>query len=93
MVEDVCGMAFETSMLPARASRALSVSHSDGRRPASSGRSGAETLPSGSTGVKVEQPQLAVAGMAMQPQKQPSTIDDTCQHEELLEGPLASESN
>ncbi len=65
----------------------------EGRWPASSGRSGAETLPSGSTGVKVEQPQLAVADMAMQPQKQPSTIDDTRQHEELLEGPLASESN
>jgi hypothetical protein len=44
-------------------------------------------------GLKVERPQLAVAGMAMQPQKQPSTIDDTCLHEELLEGPLASESN
>jgi len=34
---------------------------------ASSGHSVAKTLPSGTTGVKVEQPQLAVAGVAMEP--------------------------
>jgi len=38
-----------------------------GRQSASSGHSGAKTLPSGTTGVKVEQPQLAVAGVAMEP--------------------------